>query len=66
MPIPSRAGTTVSYKPPLSCHCEERSDVAISCRNYRQHTNLFVCTICRFADGTPSRRALRSADEATF
>ena len=22
------------------CHCEERSDAAISCRNYRLHTNL--------------------------
>ena len=29
--------------------------------NYRLRTNLFVCTVCRFADGTPGRRALRAA-----
>ena len=29
-------------------------------------TNSFVCTVCRFADGTPSRRALRSAYEAVL
>ena len=27
--------------------------VAISCRNYQLRTNLFVCTVCRFAVGTP-------------
>lgn len=25
------------------------------CRNYRLHTNLFVRTICRFAEGSSSR-----------
>ena len=30
-----------------------------ACRNYRLRTNSFVCAVCRFADGTPSRRALR-------
>ena len=33
------------------CHCEERSDAAISRRNYRVYTDLFVCTVCRFAVG---------------
>ena len=36
-------------------------DAAISCRNYRPRTNLFVCTVCRFAVGTPGglRRGFR-------
>ena len=33
--------------------CEERSDTAISCRNYRLRTTLFAPTVCRCADGTP-------------
>ena len=40
--------------------------VAISCRNYPLPTNSFMPTACRFADGTPSRRALRSAYEAVL
>ena len=28
---------------------EERSDAAISCRNYQVRISLFVCTVCRFA-----------------
>ena len=37
-----------------------RDHWARRCRNYRLCTNLFPCTVCRFADGTPSGRALRS------
>ncbi len=33
------------------CHCEERSDAAISCRNCRLCTSLFMPTVCRFAVG---------------
>ena len=33
--------------------------------NYRLRTNLFVCPVRRFADGTPGRRALRTV-ERTF
>ena len=36
-----------------------RDDSARRCRNYQMRTNPFVCTVCRFADGTPSGRALR-------
>ncbi len=48
------------------CHCHETlcraGTCSRRCRNYRLHTNLFVCTVCRFADGTPSRRALRPSN----
>ena len=43
-----------------------RDDSARRCRNYQMRTNSFVCTVCRFADGTPSRRALRSTYEANL
>ena len=33
-------------------------DVAISCRNYRLRTNLFVSTVCRFAVGDVCERRL--------
>ena len=33
-------------------------DAAISCRNYRLRTNLFVSTVCRFAVGDVCERRL--------
>ena len=62
----SRAGTTDSVQTPLPCHCEERSDVAISCRNYRLRTNLFAPTVCRCADGTPRSLAQPSATKEPY
>ena len=53
-----RSRNDTEKAPHLSLRAEERG-AAISCRNYRLHTNQFACTVCRFADGTPSRRALR-------
>ena len=40
-------------------HAVGRDDSARRCRNCQMRTNSFVCTVCRFADGTPSGRALR-------
>ena len=36
----SRAGTTDCVQTLPQCHCEERSDVAIPCRNYQVRANL--------------------------
>ena len=35
-----RTGLAMTNKLPSPCHCEERSDVAISCRNYGMCTKL--------------------------
>ena len=35
-----RTGLAMTKWGSLSCHCEERSDAAISCRNYQMRTNL--------------------------
>lgn len=37
-----------------------RGHVIRRCRNYRLCTSLFVCTVCRYAVGMPSGRALQA------
>ena len=61
--LPRRKRLAMTNRFVSSCHCHETLCRAGTCprrcRNYRLRTCLFVCTVCRFADGTPSRRALR-------
>ena len=56
-----RAGAALSrvQELPVMSLRGRTASVAISCRNYRHCTNLFVCAVHRFAVGTPGRRALR-------
>ena len=42
-----RTGLAMTKKVASPCHCEERSDAAIPCRNYGLHTTPFVPTVRR-------------------
>ena len=44
----------------LSIETVGRDHWARRCRKHQIRTNLFVRTVCRFAGGTPGRRALRT------
>ena len=47
-----RTGFAMTGVAAPSCHCEERSDVAISCGSYRAYMKPFTRTVCRLRVGT--------------